>query len=649
MSWVFVIRKTLRRRSAEPFYILLAFFSSPKSIIHLNPSNLSLRFSVFIDMKRLISLLFLSLIIVSGFTQTNPEADLAERYYVDGEYESALELFVKVNRKNPQETYALRIVSCYEMLAQYEEATKFLDKEIKRRKDNPIFPITKATILEKLGDLKAADKLYNDVIYKDLKSQGDFVRIGSFLYQAGKLDYANQAYQQGRKRMKDPYFFSNEIANIYTQTGEYEKATSEYLNMYYASSSNLSAANLAILNLVNPDSEEAVEKSLLKAVDKQPSDIGIRNILFEYYVLAENFYEAFIQVKSIDKLFNKEGEQIFKFASTMRNNKEYDLSNDAYDYIIERKKRSPFFYRAHFEKAVNGEMKAFDQIPVDMPSVNQAVSDYGNLLKEFGYKPQYFDAIYHRAKLMIFYLNDLKTAQAELEEIVRQRQFLRLEDWAQGKLLIADVLLMQQEYNKAKLIYTEVSDTFKDRQMGALAKYKLAQMAYYKGEFNLSQALLGAIKDNTSNDISNDAIKLNLLIIDNTGLDTTTTALEMFAQAQLLTYQRGYDSSLQILDSLAFRFPTHTLADEILWEKANIYLKKNDISTAMSYIDRILNEFALDIYGDDALYTKARIHDYTMKDPEAAMKSYKEFLVMFPGSLYSVEVRKRIRELRKEG
>ena len=290
-------------------------------------------------MKRLISLLFLSLIIVSGFTQTNPEADLAERYYVDGEYESALDLFLKVNKKSPQETYALRIVSCYEMLAQYEEATKFLDKEIKRRKGNPIFPITKATILEKLGDLKAADKLYNEVIYKDLKSQGDFVRIGSFLYQAGKLDYANQTYQQGRKRMKDPYFFSNEIANIYTQTGEYEKATSEYLNMYYASSSNLSAANLAILNLVNPDSDEAVEKSLLKAVDKQPSDIGLRNILFEYYVLAENFYEAFIQVKSIDKLFNKEGEQIFKFASTMRNNQEYDLSNDAYDYIIERKKK----------------------------------------------------------------------------------------------------------------------------------------------------------------------------------------------------------------------------------------------------------------------------------------------------------------------
>ena len=55
-----------------------------------------------------------------------------------------------------------------------------------------------------------------------------------------------------------------------------------------------------------------------------------------------------------------------------------------------------------------------------------------------------------------------------------------------------------------------------------------------------------------------------------------------------------------------------------------------------------------DIWGDDALYTKARIYDYTLKDQEKAMQLYLDFLLKYDGSLYIVEVRKRIRELRKD-
>ena len=606
-------------------------------------------FLVMRSMKVLLSLCLLGLAFVYVQAQPNPEAELAERYFIDAEYESALELFQKVYKRSPQEKYALRIVESYEALTQFEEAIKFLDKAIKKRDASILFPVVKASLLEKTGQIKESDKLYQNVIDNRLRSEGNFIRVGSFLYQAGKLELAKATYLQGRKRLKSPRIFSNEIANINHQLGEFEAATKEYLNIYYNNVNDLSTANLSILNMVEDRSAEAIEKALLSAVDKRQSDLGLRTILYEYYVLVENFYESFIQVKSIDRLFKEEGDRIMGFAETMRNNKQYDLSNKALDYIIEKKKDSPYFYQAYMGKAINGELKAFDQIPVDLASINQAVNDYGELLDKFGRKPQYFEAIYRQANLMIFYLNQLEEARINLENIVKQKQFLRLEDWAKAMLLIGDIQLMQQDFNKSKLTYTEVSETFKDRQLGALAKFKLGQLAYYKGEFKLSQALLGAIKDNTSNDISNDAIKLNLLIIDNTGLDTTTTALEIFAQAQLLTYQRQYTQSLELLDSLAYQFPNHTLADEILWEKASIFLKQNDLTTALGFIDRILKEFSLDIYGDDALYTKARIYDFTLKDQETAMKYYLEFLVQFPGSLFSVEVRKRIRELRQAG
>ena len=598
-------------------------------------------------LQRFLIIISLGIHAFPAFAQPSAEAQLAEQYFVDQEYESALELYNKLYRRNPEELYGMRIATCYESLDEFEDAIKFLNTASKRQPQIVIFPVLKAMLLEKTGDFKGAEKLYKEIIEKRLLLEGHFVRVGSYLYQEGRLDLALKTYSRGRKRLKDAYLFSSEIANIHLQLGEFEAATDEYLNKYYENSSNLTSVNLDILNIVSPDSKSEVEQALIRAADKRQSDLGLRSILYEYYVLVEDFFEAFIQVKSIDRLFKEDGGRVYHFGMTMRNNKDYDLSNKAFDYIVERKKNSSYYYQAHIEKAVNGELRAFEQLPIDISAVKEAVADYDELLNEFGRRPAYFNAIYRRSNLMIFYLFELDQALEELKGIVSQQ--ILPEQWAKAKLLIGDILLMQKDYNNAKLTYTEVSERFRNTPMGALAKYKLGELAYYKGEFQLAQALLSAIKDNTHNDISNDAIKLNLIILDNTGLDTTTTALEMFAQAQLLTYQRNFDESLSLLDSIAYNFPKHALADEILWEKSQIAFKRDNITLGLDYLERILNEFPTDIYGDDALYTKSRIYDFKLKDRENAMRFYKDFLMTYPGSLYSVEVRKRIRELRKEG
>jgi len=588
------------------------------------------------------------------WAQKDAEIELADKYFADREFEAALEIYLKLSKNADEEKYVRRVVNCYEELQQYEESIKFLDKSIRKYPQRVIYPIYKALSLEKAGQMEESEKLLEQTIEKELGIEGHFMQVGTYLYQEGKLDAALSTYQQGRKKLKEDVMFSDEIANIYEKQGEYEAAAMEYINSYRENPSHESSVNMSILSMLDISSSAApaVERALLKAVDKYPTDYGLRKMLFEFYVLDKNFMEAFVQVKSIDRLFKEDGGRIYNFAKTLRNSEEYELSNEAFDYIIQRKENSPYYYQAYMEKAINGELEAFQQLPVDMEAVKLAASSYQSLLDEFGRSPRYFNAIYRYARLKVFYLDELESALDDLEEVsvrmIGNDQNTK-ENLARAKLLIGDILVMQQEYNKAKLIFEEVSELFRDRQLGAMAKYKLAQLSYYKGEFSLAQALLGAIKDNTSNDISNDAIKLNLIIIDNTGLDTTTEALELFAQAQLLTYQRKYEASLELMDSLALKFPNHSLADEIYWEKATIYLKKDNTQVALEYIDRILENFPEDIHGDDALYTKARMYDYNLKNPELAQKYYIEFLSRFPGSLYSVEVRKRIRELRQEG
>ena len=77
----------------------------------------------------------------------------------------------------------------------------------------------------------------------------------------------------------------------------------------------------------------------------------------------------------------------------------------------------------------------------------------------------------------------------------------------------------------------------KDSPLGEEARFRNAKLAYYRGDFEWTQTQLEALKSSTSELISNDAINLSVFIIDNLGMDTSETPMQMFAHAELLMYQ----------------------------------------------------------------------------------------------------------------
>lgn len=592
--------------------------------------------------------IFLALFMVPLFLLgQSGETDLANQYFKDGEWQNALNLYAKLQRKEPtNRTFNQRIPFCHAQLEQYEEGVGFLDKTIRKNPSDHLYPFLKADLLKLSGDIAGAEALQDKTIENDLRTEADFMEIGTYFYKAGRNRLSLKTYLQARKTLRDKYIFGDEIANLYGLDGEFAMATEEYLALYKVNMADLAMVKTNVLNLVDDPSHEAIEQVLLKEVNDSPQNLGLRTLVFEFYVLVEEFYEAFLQVKSIDRVFKENGNRVYTYAKTLRNNKEYKLSNKTLDYIIENHEKSPYYRKAYQDKTVNNELQAFESIPLDTNSIREAVVAYEDLLKRFGRKPQFFQSMYRKANLQAFYLFDLKGAQFELDRILQLG--LPKNSRARANLLYGDVLLMQKEYNKSKLRYNEVAEAIPEGQIGALAKFKQGRLSYFKGDFETSQARLKTIKDNTTNDISNDAIQLFLLIQDNVGLDTTTVALERFAQAQLMVFQRDFEPALELLDSIMYAFPNHGLADEILWEKANIFLQRNDIDKSMLFLDKILTDHPMDIYGDDALYTKAQLFDYTLKEKEKAMDYYIEFLRNYTGSLYIVEVRKRIRELRNE-
>ncbi|GIV44456.1 MAG: hypothetical protein KatS3mg035_1579 [Bacteroidia bacterium] len=520
-----------------------------------------------------------------------------------------------------------KIVHTYSALKQYPELHQFLDKCIKKYSNENLLVALKGWAFSQEKKETEAHAVWNSLLSK-LTKEEDFLKVGNFLFKNKQFEWSEKFFLQGRKVLKSSQLFADALYENYIALEDYYKATLELMIMLCENYAQPDLIKSRIAVITNEKSYESIEKALLQSVTKYKDNVTVLEILFDFYVQSENYEEAFLQIKQIDRILQDGNNRMFQYAKTLQNNQKYEESNQVLDYIINRPQKSPLYLFALQEKAVNYEQIVLETKPVDIQKIKSAVKNYDDLIQAYGKQSQIFDAIYRKANLCIFYLNDLATALSDLESI-ENLPTLTPPNKAKAKLLIGDIFLLQNEMAKAELKYTEVEKSNKDAQIGALAKYKQAMLFYYRGDFEMAKAFFKILKDNTSNDISNDAIDMFLLIQDNTGLDTTTEALSRFAKAQLLIFQKQYPQALLALDSLQLKFPNHPLKDDILWQKAQITYNQGDIEKTLFFLDQILTHHSPGVYSDDALFLKAEMYDYVLKEPQKAIDLYLQIITEY--------------------
>jgi TolA-binding protein len=67
---------------------------------------------------------------------------------------------------------------------------------------------------------------------------------------------------------------------------------------------------------------------------------------------------------------------------------------------------------------------------------------------------------------------------------------------------------------------------------------------------------------------------------------------------------------------------------------------------AILFLDEISTNYGYETLADDALYQAAMIEMKYLKNPVRAMELYEKIIFTYPGSVYTVDARKKIRELR---
>ena len=596
-----------------------------------------------------LSLLLVVLILpVIGLAQTDTDEQLAAQYFKNGEYDKAEIYYKKLYKRYDDEFFFQYYVDCLIKLEDFSGAEKTVEKRIKKE-NNPVLYVYLGYVQKSAGEEKKASQSFGKAIQELPPFQRQIEALAKAFADKGELDYVVRTYDKGRKLLNGLYNYRFELAAVYNRQGKFDLALEEYLDALSEDESQITKVRTDLLDLFIEDQtgtkQEYFEEAVIGRIQRQPQKDIYPELLIWHFEQQKKFSKAFAQAKALDRRNKEDGARIMQFAHICRANESYDLAIEAYRYVI-KKGRDSYYYlsckkdlvNTLYEKAVAGG-RYTEQELLDIEKTFLATLD------EFGRNGNVAQMMMNLAELYTFYIHNTEKGINLLYEVL-ELPGIDKKDVAMAKIQLADALLFTGEVWETTLLYSQAEKMFKRDEIGRIAKLKNAKLAYYTGQFEWAQAQLNVLKAATSDFIANDALYLAMLIGDNSIMDTTYDALGTFARADLLLYQNKLDSAKFALDSIEEFYPGHSLQDDILYKRAQIAEREGNYELAQENYHRVWKEYPTGLLADDAVYQMAQLQENQLNSNSKAMEYYQELLLNYPGSLFTVEARKRYRSLR---
>jgi outer membrane protein assembly factor BamD (BamD/ComL family) len=398
-------------------------------------------------------------------------------------------------------------------------------------------------------------------------------------------------------------------------------------------------------NLKTEPELDMLEKALYTKVQKFPNEQYYLDVLIWYLIQQKEFYKAFIQTRALDRRLKQDGQKVFDLAQTTLTNKDFRNAIQMYEYVLKEYPQGQYYPYARRNAIFCKEEVVKTTYPVNLNDIRGLIKDYQSLFFDLGQNTKTMEAMRNTAQLYAFYLNERDTAIIVLEtaiKIANNDNVFR----DKCKLDLGDIYILKNEPWEATLLYSQVEKSQKEELIGQEAKLKNAKLHYYSGDFDLAKEILDILKKATTREIANDAMQLSLLIQDNIGLDSTEAAMKEYAAIDLLIFQNKTGEALTELNRVFEKYKSHSLADEILWLRANTNMKINEPNKALDDLELLRKNYNFDILADDALFLEAKIYEEKLGQKDKAMELYREILQKFPGSIFGAEARKRFRNLR---
>ncbi len=610
--------------------------------------------------KYLFIVLFSIVSVSSFFSQVSTiDFQLAKKYYLDSDYEKAALYYEKIFKESE---HRLKIYENYKStfieLNKFKEAEKLIKTLIKENPNKLKFLVDLGVIYGLVDRSDKKNQVFDKAIEQIIKetSYDNAFDLGLAFEKIGNLEKALEVYLNFEsKNLLNPFAFHSKIALIYNKTGQTNKMINTFFEMLDFNNKFLQNVQNDLINSIdfqnNLKEKEILRQSIIEKIQANPKKIVYIELLAWFYMLNNDYENAYTQIKALDKKLNKNGSKLLELGNTALNNQDFKVAIKCFDDVVLKSNSLEYKFEAKNKKLFALKSKILYGNQIIQEELEELKANYLLILSQLNNSKNVYNNSIRKYNLLLdlseieaFYLGDISSAKQHLNNAIL---IPRLKEKQKGnaKLKLANILVLEDNIWEASLMYLQIEKQFKDDQLGHLAKFKNAQVYYFSGEYDWCQAQLKVLKASTSKLIANDALELSVLISDNYNMDTSEVAMKLFSYADMLTFQQQFSKANILYDSILKNFKNHSLNDEIIFRKAKIDLKQHNYQKAVEHFKLLIDNYPNSILLDNSLFLIASIYEEKIKDLDQAKKYFKTILFDHKGSLYAAESRKRFRKL----
>lgn len=566
---------------------------------------------------------------------------LADNYFYQGEYEKAIAVYEKLVAKNPGRLDLLKsLVEANQQLQRFEVAQELLINKLNTRNIIPELYVELGYNYSLQENDSLANRNYQMAVDFVEQSPNYIFNVGKALEKYNLLDYAVMAYE--KVMLANPRLdFNMQLARIYGEQGDLDKMFVKYVDLIEKNPSNKNMAqrNFSLYITEDPANEGNIilRKILLQKIQNDPN-ILFNELLSWLFIQQNDFKKAFVQEKAIYKRVGEDLRDIGNLAVIAMNAEDYKNATDIVNFIIENSDTPETKLQGH-QYLMTIALKTTPEKDYD-----KIESQFETLFETFGYSATTYILQIDYNHFLAFKMNKKDEAIRNLKKL-SEIQLTSYQE-ARVKMELADILVYDEKFNQALIYYSQIQNKVQSNILAQEARFKVAQTSYFKGDFEWAQVQLDVLRKSASQLIANDAMQLSLMIRDNSLEDSTQTALNKYAKADLMAFQLKNIEAISAFEEISLNHKGEKIEDEVLLKLGELYEKTEQYTKAEASYLKIIEFYNDDILADDAHFRLAELYQYKLQEPMKAKELYEQIIFNFADSIFFVEARKKYRALR---